>query len=119
MLEVIGEGMLGRHETLSTRLRERYAEQYPLVRTLADVWAEQVRALLLRALFVQSVTNVQRWIVEHYATYVLHLEKALEEIEEALSLAPHIKTKGTPEQKRLAKAIMVRLPSVARAYARC
>lgn len=41
-LSVIGDELLKGHEELSGRLRERYREQYPLVRGLSDVWAQQV-----------------------------------------------------------------------------
>ena len=56
-------------------------------------------------------------MVQYYAAYVLHLEKALEDIQEALQLvnptvaqqAKKIKDKDVlKEQKRLAKLIMVR-----------
>ena len=69
-----------------------------LVRTLADVFTDQA------------------WMVRHYAVYVLHLEKALEDIQEALQLvnptfaqqAKKMKDKDSlKEQKRLAKLIMV------------
>ena len=55
-------------------------------------------------------------MVRHYAVYVLHLEKALEDIQEALQLvnptfaqqAKKMKDKDSlKEQKRLAKLIMV------------
>jgi hypothetical protein len=69
------------------------------VRTLADVF------------------NDQAWMVDHYATYVLHLESALNDIEETLSLmnpllASNKKVKNKDkeshkEQKTLAKSIMV------------
>ena len=70
-----------------------------LVRTLADVFAEQ------------------GWVIESYTTYVLHLEKALQDIEEILQtvnplLAAKVKKTRSKEelkeQRRLAKAIMVR-----------
>lgn len=62
----------------------------------------------------------QEWVIEHYATYVLHLEKALQEIEEILQVANPLlaskvkksKDKETlKEQKRLARLIMVYLHS--------
>ena len=43
VLEVVGDQLLPLHDALSLRLRERYTEQYPLVRNLADVFAEAVR----------------------------------------------------------------------------
>jgi hypothetical protein len=44
VLEVIGNDMLKGHDALSIRLKDRYQEQYPLVRSLTDVWADQVRS---------------------------------------------------------------------------
>ncbi|KAG8919150.1 hypothetical protein FRC01_001447 [Tulasnella sp. 417] len=64
-LEVLEESLKG-HMTLFEGLRKRYDEQYPLVRSLADVF----------------VANAH--ILKGYATYVLHLEKALEEVDNAL-----------------------------------
>ncbi|KAH9857010.1 Dbl domain-containing protein [Lenzites betulinus] len=66
-LEVIEEGILDGHIRLSEGLRKRYEEQYPLVRSLADVF----------------VSNAH--ILHGYATYVLHLERALEQVDNALS----------------------------------
>lgn len=83
-----------------TRIR-RFALLPALVRTLADVFHDQA------------------WMIQHYATYVLHLERALADIEETLSLmnpllASNKKVKSkdkelVKEQKILAKIIMVRL----------
>ncbi|KAF8580887.1 Dbl homology domain-containing protein [Ramaria rubella] len=68
-LEVIEAGILNGHLVLSDGLRKRYDEQYPLVRSLADVF----------------VSNSH--ILREYATYVLHLERALEQVDDALNLA--------------------------------
>ncbi|OAX43578.1 Dbl homology domain-containing protein [Rhizopogon vinicolor AM-OR11-026] len=68
-LEVIESGVLDGHVKLSEGLQKRYEEQYPLVRSLADV-------------FVSS-----SHIFQGYATYVLHLERALEQVDNALSTA--------------------------------
>ncbi|KAF8522238.1 Dbl-like domain-containing protein [Hysterangium stoloniferum] len=68
-LEVIESGILNGHLVLSEGLRKRYDEQYPLVRSLADVF----------------VSNSH--ILREYATYVLHLERALEQVDDALTLA--------------------------------
>ncbi|OSX65057.1 hypothetical protein POSPLADRAFT_1167225 [Postia placenta MAD-698-R-SB12] len=68
-LEVIEGGILEGHIRLSEGLRKRYEEQYPLVRSLADVF----------------VSNSH--ILQGYATYVLHLERALEQVDNALSNA--------------------------------
>ncbi|KAI0094007.1 Dbl domain-containing protein [Irpex rosettiformis] len=66
-LEVIEESIIKGHETLSEGLKKRYDEQYPLVRSLADVF----------------VANSH--ILHGYATFVLHLERALEQVDNALS----------------------------------
>ncbi|KAI0079964.1 Dbl homology domain-containing protein [Panus rudis PR-1116 ss-1] len=68
-LEAIEDGILQGHIKLSDGLRKRYEEQYPLVRSLADVF----------------VSNSH--ILHGYATYVLHLERALEQVDNALSTA--------------------------------
>ncbi|KAG8904003.1 hypothetical protein FRB99_002415 [Tulasnella sp. 403] len=64
-LEVL-ETCLKGHITLCEGLRKRYEEQYPLVRSLADVFVANSR------------------ILQGYATYVLHLERALEQVDNAL-----------------------------------
>jgi hypothetical protein len=46
-LEVVDSGVLEGHRKLSEALRKRYEEQYPLVRSLADVFVANVRAVLL------------------------------------------------------------------------
>lgn len=68
-LEVIEGGILEGHIKLSESLRKRYEDQYPLVRSLADVF----------------VANSH--ILHGYATFVLHLERALEQVDNALSTA--------------------------------
>ncbi|KAG8998691.1 hypothetical protein FRB95_012186 [Tulasnella sp. JGI-2019a] len=65
-LEVLEGPTLKGHITLCDSLRKRYDEQYPLVRSLADVF----------------VSNSH--ILQGYATYVLHLERALEQVDNAL-----------------------------------
>ncbi|TDL27348.1 Dbl homology domain-containing protein [Rickenella mellea] len=72
-LEVLETGIFNGHVTLSEGLRKRYDDQYPLVRSLADVF----------------VTNSH--ILHEYATYVLHLERALEQVDDALSTASEAK----------------------------
>jgi hypothetical protein len=44
-LEVIENGILIGHLTLSEALKKRYDEQYPLVRSLADVFVTNVSSL--------------------------------------------------------------------------
>ncbi|EPQ58225.1 DH domain-containing protein [Gloeophyllum trabeum ATCC 11539] len=68
-LEVIESSIIEGHQKLSEGLRKRYDEQYPLVRSLADVF----------------VSNSH--ILHGYAQYVLHLERALEQVDNALSTA--------------------------------
>lgn len=72
-LEVLESGIIPGHHILSEGLRKRYDEQYPLVRSLADVF----------------VANSH--ILHEYATYVLHLERALEQVDDALSNASVMK----------------------------
>lgn len=66
-LEVIDSGVFDGHKRLSEALKKRYDEQYPLIRSLADVF----------------VANSD--IFQGYAKYVLHLERALEQVDAALS----------------------------------
>ncbi|KAF9264804.1 Dbl homology domain-containing protein [Marasmius fiardii PR-910] len=66
-LEVIDGGVFDGHKRLFEALKKRYDEQFPLVRSLADVF----------------VANSD--IFAGYAKYVLHLERALEQVDAALS----------------------------------
>ncbi|KAF8921389.1 hypothetical protein CPB85DRAFT_1428379 [Mucidula mucida] len=66
-LQVVDSGVLDGHKRLSESLKKRYDDQYPLVRSLADVF----------------VSNAD--IFHGYATYVLHLERALEQVDSALN----------------------------------
>lgn len=50
VLGVIGDSLLRGHQDLSVKLKEKYLEQFPLVRDLTSVWAEQVRVCRRRAL---------------------------------------------------------------------
>ncbi|PWN48304.1 Dbl homology domain-containing protein [Violaceomyces palustris] len=65
VLESISEGLMEGHALLSDALKARYEEQWPLVRSLADVFLKHA------------------YILKHYANYVCHLQRALEELEEA------------------------------------
>lgn len=49
VLEVLENGIFDGHIILSENLRKRYEEQYPLVRSLADVFVSNVRFCLLKA----------------------------------------------------------------------
>ncbi|KAJ3756742.1 Dbl domain-containing protein [Lentinula raphanica] len=66
-LEVIDSGVFEGHKRLAEALRKRYDDQYPLVRSLADVF----------------VANSD--IFQGYATYVLHLERALDQVDNAIN----------------------------------
>ena len=48
-LEVVDRGVLEGHRKLSEALRKRYEEQYPLVRSLADVFVSNVSLLALES----------------------------------------------------------------------
>ncbi|KAG9094234.1 hypothetical protein FS749_012850 [Ceratobasidium sp. UAMH 11750] len=68
-LEVLEEVILPGHLTLREGLQKRYEEQYPLVRSLADIFVAHSK------------------ILEGYAKYVMHLERALEQVDNALASA--------------------------------
>ncbi|KAF7294987.1 DH domain-containing protein [Mycena indigotica] len=76
-LEVVDSGVFEGHKRLSEALKKRYDDQFPLVRSLADVF----------------VSNSD--IFHGYATYVLHLERALEQVDDALS---NVSTKKPKKQ---------------------
>lgn len=80
-LEVIENDLLEGHVRLSDALKKRYEEQYPLVRSLADV-------------FVSS-----SHILTGYAKYVLHLEKALEQVDNAMKYASSTNRKPSKKQE--------------------
>lgn len=65
VLEVLDNGILEGHALLSEALRIRYEEQWPLVRSLADVFTRF------------------SYVLKHYRDYVVHLERALDCLEEA------------------------------------
>ncbi|EGG00331.1 uncharacterized protein MELLADRAFT_26699, partial [Melampsora larici-populina 98AG31] len=90
VFNIIDEGMFRGHEDLSVQLKTKYLEQFPLVRDLTSVWAEQ------------------SWIIQIYSIYVMHLERALRDVEEALAAAGPKASGVTKSQKRFAKLIMVR-----------
>ncbi|GJJ12097.1 hypothetical protein Clacol_006338 [Clathrus columnatus] len=91
-LEVIETGIVNGHFLLSEGLRKRYEEQYPLVRSLADVFVSHSH------------------ILREYATYVLHLERALEQVDDALSL-----TGSTKRPKKQSEADWAKLSRYLRA----
>ncbi|PLW28131.1 hypothetical protein PCANC_23264 [Puccinia coronata f. sp. avenae] len=89
IFNIVNDGMFRGHEDLSVQLKEKYLEQFPLVRDLTSVWAEQT------------------WIIETYAVYVQHLERALLDIEETLAVVGRKNSSAPKERKRLASIIML------------
>ncbi|WVQ77358.1 hypothetical protein IAR50_007042 [Cryptococcus sp. DSM 104548] len=84
VLKAVMGGMLDGHLKLVEALRRRYDDQYPLVRSLADVF------------------NRHSAVFEEYSVYVLHLERALEQIQAALSsVNPANKPKRLSKQHAL------------------
>ncbi|KAE8540631.1 hypothetical protein D1P53_002995 [Cryptococcus gattii VGV] len=67
VLKAINGGILEGHLKLTAALRRRYDDQYPLVRSLADIFI------------------AHSYVLREYSTYVLHLEKALQQVTQALS----------------------------------
>jgi len=57
-LEVIEDSILAGHLKLSEGLRKRYDEQYPLVRSLADVFVANVRLFILDLLLTWPLTHL-------------------------------------------------------------
>ncbi|KAI0318640.1 Dbl domain-containing protein [Amylostereum chailletii] len=89
-LEAIESRILEGHLKLSDGLRKRYEEQYPLVRSLADVF----------------VANSH--ILRGYADYVLHLERALDQVEvlvNSSSPAKASKKQDVEQQQRISAFI--------------
>ncbi len=87
-LEVIEESIIEGHKTLSEGLKKRYDEQYPLVRSLADVFVANVSSGFLVSVYeIMLKVHPQSHILHGYATFVLHLERALEQVDNALSTA--------------------------------
>ncbi|WWD16395.1 hypothetical protein CI109_100821 [Kwoniella shandongensis] len=68
VLTVLAGGIVEGHIKLAAALRRRYDNQYPLVRSLADVF------------------TAHSYILREYGTYVLHLEKALSQVHDALGI---------------------------------
>ena len=77
-LEVIEDSILAGHLKLSEGLRKRYDEQYPLVRSLADVFVANVGFIIFDP-HSPLICGLQSHILRGYADYVLHLERALEQ----------------------------------------
>lgn len=69
VMHTLGSNILPNHISLSKDLKARHDAQYPLIRSLADI-------------FLIHSHNLQ-----YYSTYVLHLEYSLSIVDEAISLA--------------------------------
>lgn len=65
VLRVINDGLVEGHTLLSEALKQRYEEQWPLVRSLADVFSRF------------------SYVLRYYRDYVIHLERTLDLLEEA------------------------------------
>ena len=73
--------MLEGHSLLSEALKQRYEEQWPLVRSLADVFSRFADLL------------------GHYKEYVMHLERALDSLEEAALMERAMRGKRLKKEK--------------------
>jgi hypothetical protein len=80
-LEAISNGLLQGHVLLSEALKQRYEEQWPLVRSLADIFTRYADVL------------------HHYKDYVLHLERALDCLEEAALMERAMRGKRIKKDK--------------------
>lgn len=102
VLKAINSGILEGHLKLTAALRRRYDDQYPLVRSLADVFI------------------AHSYVLRQYSIYVLHLEKALQQVSNALSLSHPPPPTSFPKPKRAsfpsARSSSARHPSALTAY---
>ena len=83
-LEVFEDSILAGHLKLSEGLRKRYDEQYPLVRSLADVFVANVGFILSNPHSL-LICSLQSHILRGYADYVLRLERALEQANDVIT----------------------------------
>ena len=97
-LEVIENDLLEGHVRLSEALKKRYEEQYPLVRSLADVFVSSVCSSTVGCESLLSCVH-QSHILTGYAKYVLHLEKALEQVDNAMKYANSAGRKPSKKQE--------------------
>lgn len=65
VLQALDNGIIEGHARLSETLKRRYEEQWPLVRSLADVFSSFA------------------YVLQYYREYVVHLERALDCLDEA------------------------------------
>jgi hypothetical protein len=103
-LEVIENSLIDGHMKLAEGLRKRYDEQYPLVRSLADVFVSNVCRFALH--IFELISCFQSHILTGYATVVLHLERALGQVDAALSAAA---AAGKKPSKKLEADQMVKI----------
>ncbi|KAJ9110149.1 hypothetical protein QFC20_003001 [Naganishia adeliensis] len=93
VLRVIGNSILKGHLALSDALRKRYDEQYPLVRSLADIFIEHVGGCPAHASPVDLTDRFlflllrQSYLFQEYTDYIVHLEKALQQLDDCLNSA--------------------------------
>ncbi|WWC68524.1 uncharacterized protein I206_102453 [Kwoniella pini CBS 10737] len=87
VLTVLSGGILDGHIRLAGALKRRYENQYPLVRSLADVF------------------TAHSYILREYSTYVLHLEKALSQVDNSLKLFSEAMSGTSIKSKRLSKKL--------------
>lgn len=87
VLEVLSDGLVEGHALLSEALKARYEEQWPLVRSLADVFLAHA------------------YILRHYAEYVCHMERALDQLEEAVELEKAMRGKKVKKDEQLKNTI--------------
>ena len=83
-LEIIEDSLLAGHLKLSEGLRKRYVEQYPLVRSLVDVFVANVGFILFDP-HSPLICGLQSHVLRGYADYVLHLERAFEQANDMIS----------------------------------
>ena len=88
--EVIENSILAGHLKLREGLRKRYDEQYPLVRSLADVFVANVGFILFDP-HSPLICGLQSHILWGYADYVLYLERALEQANDMISTSDSTK----------------------------
>jgi len=98
-LEVIENDLLDGHVRLSEALKKRYEEQYPLVRSLADVFVSSVCRFVVVCRSSLNYVCYQSHILTGYAKYVLHLEKALEQVDNAVKYANSAGRKPSKKQE--------------------
>jgi hypothetical protein len=90
VLEAIDKGILEGHSLLHDALRQRYDDQWPLVRSLADVFARFSS------------------IFDHYREYVLNLERALDCLEEAALMERAMRGKRLRKDRLSASVVLGR-----------